>query len=333
MAPKKRITRASPAITTTTTSVTNAQFKVLIDKGVADALAARDADRSINGDDSHNSGTCVRRFERIIRECTYPDFMKCQPLNFKGTEGVVELTQWFEKMEIVFSISNCSVENQIKFSTCTLLGSALTWWNSHIRIVGHDVVYAMTWADLKKKMTGKYCPRGEIKKLEVELMFPEESDKIERYFGGLPDMISGSVVASKPKTMQEAIEMATELMDKKICTFAERQTENKKKRDDNNNQAQQQPPNKQGVAIAYTAGSCERKEYAGTLPLCNKCKFHHNGQCTVRCANCKRVGHLTQDCRSPAATNNQRNPTCYECGNQGHYRSDCLKLKNQNHRN
>ncbi|GJV60694.1 reverse transcriptase domain-containing protein [Tanacetum coccineum] len=68
-------------------------------------------------------------------------------------------------------------------------------------------------------------------------------------------------------------------------------------------------------------------------PNCNKCKFHHNGPCTVKCANCKRVGHLTQDYRSPAATNNQRTLTCYECGNQGHYRSGCLKLKNQNHGN
>ncbi|GJV90571.1 reverse transcriptase domain-containing protein [Tanacetum coccineum] len=87
------------------------------------------------------------------------------------------------------------------------------------------------------------------------------------------------------------------------------------------------------MAIAYTVRSGERKEYAGTLPLCDKCKFHHNGQCTVKCANCKRVGHLTRDCRSPAATNNKRNRTCYGCGNQGHYRNDCPKLKNQNHGN
>ncbi|GKC47066.1 reverse transcriptase domain-containing protein [Tanacetum coccineum] len=166
----KRTTRSTPAATTaTTTTVTNAQLKAMIDQGVTAALAARDADRSMNGDDSHNSGTSARRNERAARECIYPDFMKCQPLNFKGTEGVVELTQWFKKMETMFSISNCSVENQIRFSTCTLLGSALTWWNSHIRTVGHDVAYAMTWADLKKKMTDKYCPRTEIKKLEAEL--------------------------------------------------------------------------------------------------------------------------------------------------------------------
>ncbi|GJR98120.1 reverse transcriptase domain-containing protein [Tanacetum coccineum] len=315
-------TRTTPATTTNTTSVTNAQLQAMIDQGVTAALAARDANRSTNGEDSHNSGTGVRRTERVARECTYQDFMKCQPLYFKGTEGVVELTQWFERMETVFRISNCSMENQTKFSTCTLLASALTWWNSHVMTVGHDVAYAMTWTDLRKKMTDKYCPRNEMKKLETELMFPEESDKIERYVSVLPDMIHGNIIASWPKTIQEAVKMDTKLMDKKISTFAEHQAENKRKLD-YNNQAQQQPPKKQGVAIAYTAGSGERKEYIGTLPWCNKCKFHHNGQCTVKCANCKRVGHITRDCRSPAATNNQRNPTCYECGNQGHYRSDC----------
>ncbi|GJS28106.1 RNA-directed DNA polymerase, eukaryota [Tanacetum coccineum] len=301
-------TRTTPAKTTTTTTpMTDEQLKTLIAQGVANVLAERDATRSRNGEDNHDSST-------------------------GGTEGVVKLTQWFERTETVFRISNCTMENQIKFATCTILGSALTWWNSHIRTVGHDVAYTMTWTNLKNKMTDKYCPRGEIKKLEVEMMFPEESDKIEKYVGGLPDMIHGSVMASKPKTMQDAIEFATELIDKKISTLAERQVENKRKLD-NKNQAQQQPPKKQGVAIAFIAGPGERKEYVGTLPLCNKCKFHHNGQCTVKCANCKRVGHLTRDYRSPTATNNQRNLTCYECGNQGHYRSDCLELKNQNHKN
>nr|GEZ32447.1 hypothetical protein [Tanacetum cinerariifolium] len=242
MAPK-RTTRANPdtTTTTTTTSVTDAQLEALIEQGgVARALAARDADRNTNGDDSHNSGTGTRRTERVTRECTYPDFMKCKPLNFKGTEGVVELTQWFEKMETVFHISNCSVENQIKFSTCTLLGSALTWWNSHVMTVGPNAAYAMTWVDIKKKMTDKYCPRGEMKKLESELWILREADKIERYVSGLLDVIHRNVVASRPKTMQEAIEIANELMDKRNSTWAERQAENKRK-DDNNNQAQQQP--------------------------------------------------------------------------------------------
>ncbi|GKE87881.1 reverse transcriptase domain-containing protein [Tanacetum coccineum] len=228
----------------------------MINQCVTDTSAVRDADRNTNGDDSHNSGTGVRRTERVTRKCTYPDFMKCQHLNFKGTEGVVELIQWFEKMETMFSISNCSVENQIKFSTCTLLAGALTWWNSYVRTVSHDAAYAMTWTDLKKKMTDKYCPRVEIKKLEAELwnLKVKESDKIERYVGCLPDMIHRSVVESKPKTMKEAIEIATELIDKKICTFAERQTKSKRKQDDNQQQ-QQQPNQWQNTGQAYTAGS------------------------------------------------------------------------------
>nr|GEX31329.1 hypothetical protein [Tanacetum cinerariifolium] len=302
---------------TNTTLVTNAQLQAMIDQGVTTALAARDALRSTNGDDSHNSGTSVRRTERATRECTYTDFLKCQPLHFKGTEGVASLSQWFERMESVFYISNCAAENQVKFATCTLHSIALTWWNTHVKGTGLT----------------SYTQRFQELALLCGRMFPEESDKIERYIGGLPDMIHESVVASKPKTMQEAIEMATELIDKKIRTFAERQTENKRKQDDNNNQAQQQPLKKQGVAIAYTIRPGERKEYAGTLPLCNKCKFHHNGQCTVKCVNCKRVGHLTRYCRSPTATNNHKNLTCYECRNQGHYRIDCPELKNQDHGN
>nr|GEX31521.1 hypothetical protein [Tanacetum cinerariifolium] len=101
-------------------------------------------------------------------KANYKDFMKCQPLYFKGTEEVVELTQWFERMETVFRISNCLPENQVKFATCTLLASALTWWNSYLRIVGNDVTYMMAWIELKKKMADKYCPRNEMTKIETE---------------------------------------------------------------------------------------------------------------------------------------------------------------------
>ncbi|GJS15380.1 putative reverse transcriptase domain-containing protein [Tanacetum coccineum] len=339
MAPK-RATRSNIAPkTTNTTSVTNAQLQAMINQGVIAALAARDA--NTNGVDSHNSGT--------------------------GTEGVVELTQWIEKMETVFRISNCSVENQIKFSTCTLLGNALTWWNSHVRTVGNDIAYAMTWTELKKKITDKYCPRTEIKKLEVELwelkvkgtdvigynqrfqelallcgrMFPKESDKIEKYVGGLPDMIHGSVVASKPKTMQEATEMAIEVMDKRIRTFADRQTENKRK-PDNNQQPQQHHQNKrQNTGRAYAAGTVEKKPYGGSKPLCSKCNYHHDGPCAPKCHKCNKVGHFARDCRSTANANNANHQrgtgsgqklTCFECGAQGHFKRECPKLKNNNNR-
>nr|GEX70765.1 reverse transcriptase domain-containing protein [Tanacetum cinerariifolium] len=49
----------------------------------------------------------------------------------EGTDGVIELTRRFEKLEIVFYISNCPPKYQVKYATSTLQNSALTWWNSH----------------------------------------------------------------------------------------------------------------------------------------------------------------------------------------------------------
>nr|GEY39201.1 hypothetical protein [Tanacetum cinerariifolium] len=160
MAPKKRTTRATPATTTTpTTTITNAKLQALINRGVAAALAERDADRSRNGDNNNDSGTGGRRQRTTLRECTYTDFLKCQPMSFQGTEGVVELAN------------------------------------------------------------------------------------VERYISGLPDMIHGTIKASKPQSMQEAIKFATEIIDKKMLTHVERQSEHKRKFDNTsrNNQHQQQP--------------------------------------------------------------------------------------------
>ncbi|GJX24120.1 hypothetical protein Tco_0228565 [Tanacetum coccineum] len=104
----------------TTTPMTDATIKQLIAQGVVDALAEYEANKSSgNGDDSHDSGSGICRTEYTTRECTYSGFLKCQPLNFKGTEGVIVLTQWFEKIESVFHVSSCTVTCQIKFATCT----------------------------------------------------------------------------------------------------------------------------------------------------------------------------------------------------------------------
>nr|GFB12376.1 hypothetical protein [Tanacetum cinerariifolium] len=192
--------------------------------------------RSTNGDDSHNSGTGVRRTERTARECTYTTFLN---VNHYLSKALKEL-----------------------------------------------LVFAM-------------------------MMFSDESDKIEKYVGGLPDMIHGSVVASKPKTMQEAIEIATELMDKK----------------------------RKNTGRVYTAASGGKKQYGGSKPLCAKYNYHNDGPCAPMCHNCNKIGHLARDCRVTANTNNANNqrgtelgqkPTCYECGVKGHYRRECPKLKNNN---
>nr|GEU38800.1 transposon Ty3-G Gag-Pol polyprotein [Tanacetum cinerariifolium] len=231
---------------------------------VAAALAKRDANMSRNGDNNNDLGIGGRRQMTTPRECTYTYFLKCQPMSFQGTEGVIGLTRWLEKMESIFQISNCIVACQVKFASCTLQGSALTWWNSHMRVVRQDVAYAMPWVALKIMITDKYCPR----------------------------------------------EFATEMMDKKMLTYAERQAEHKKKFDDTsrNNQHQQQPFKRNNVARAYTVGPGDKKPYARTKPLCPKCNYHHDGPCAPKCTNCKKIGYLARDCKGrPAAANNNNN--------------------------
>nr|GEV88184.1 putative reverse transcriptase domain-containing protein [Tanacetum cinerariifolium] len=263
---------------------------------------------------NHSSYEDNRRNVQTARPCYYADFIKCQPLSFKGTEGVV------------------------KFATCTLLDAALTWWNSQIRSLGPDA-YSMTWKVLKNNMTNKYCPQGEIKKLEIELwnlkvkennvsayierfqelnpictkFVADEAEKIDKYISRLPDNIYGSVKASKPKTLDETIE--------------------------NNHGHQQQAPKRQNFARVYNMGTGEKKPYSGNLPKCIKCHFHHNGPCTQKCHKCNKVGHFARDCRSSgnanvanAQRNNGENPKgngCFECGTTGHFKRDCPKLKNK----
>ncbi|GKF74398.1 hypothetical protein Tco_0220730 [Tanacetum coccineum] len=101
-------------------------------------------------------------------------------------------------------------------------------------------------------------------------MFPEEVDKIEKYIGGLPDMILSSVKASKSKTMQEVIEFTTELMEDKTQAYAERQAKRKRKNDDLSKNNQNQQNKRQNTGQAYTEGNSDRKSYAGSKPLCSK---------------------------------------------------------------
>ncbi|GKB61126.1 putative reverse transcriptase domain-containing protein [Tanacetum coccineum] len=219
-------------------------------------------------------------------------------------------------MESVFHISICTVENQVKFATCTLHSIALTWWNTHVKTVGHDAAYGMPWKTLMKMMTDKYYPQNEIKKLEMEIwdlnvkgtnltsytqrfqelallcgrMFPEETDKIEKYVGGLPDMIHGSVVASKPKTMQDAFEDTS------------RNTQNQ----------QRQQNKRQNTGRAYTTRTSEKKQYGDINP------YTLNAIITTMVHVLLNTTSATELAIWPMT---------------GHFKKECLKLKNNNHGN
>ncbi|GJX39474.1 putative reverse transcriptase domain-containing protein [Tanacetum coccineum] len=222
MAPTTRRGPNTPTDNTNPNNMTPKSVQAMIDQALQR--------NSTNGDASHSSYEDDRRNVQTARPCYYADFMKCQPLNFKGTEG------------------------------------------------------------LKKKMTDKYCPLGEIQKLEIELwnlkFCVNETEKINKYIRGLPDNIYGNVKSSKPKTLDETIELANDLMDQKLRTYAEK-SDNKRKVDDssrNNHGHQQQPFKKQNVAKVYNLGT-EGQWAKG------------NG--------------------------------CFECGAPRHFKRDCPKLKNK----
>ncbi|GJR61607.1 putative reverse transcriptase domain-containing protein [Tanacetum coccineum] len=193
MPPRRTSTaaRAAAATAAAAAPMTAAAVEQLIAERVFAALANHETLRNStngHGDGSHNSGTGIR-----------------------GTTHT---------LQSVFHISNCAVENQVKFATCTFIGNALTWWNSHMKAVTQDVAYAMDWKTLKKMMTVKYCPTGEIKKLEVELWNLKVKDEV-RGIWGLPDMKSVNVMSYQPKTMEKAIEFANDQMDQKVLTITE----------------------------------------------------------------------------------------------------------------
>ncbi|GJW51083.1 putative reverse transcriptase domain-containing protein [Tanacetum coccineum] len=126
---------------------------------------------------------------------------------------------------------------------------------------------------------------------------------------------NGMAITSKDLCLLEnAIRVANNLMDQKLKGYA-RSAKNKRRLDNmpRDNRGQQPVFKRQNVgghnvARAYRAGNNEKKWYVGSLPYCNKCKLHHAGPCTVRCGNCKRVGHITRDCTATITLNTQRAP-------------------------
>nr|GFA64652.1 reverse transcriptase domain-containing protein [Tanacetum cinerariifolium] len=128
----------------------------------------------------------------------------------------------------------CAEEDRVTFATGTFTNDALSWWNAYAQPIGIEQANKITWAELKKLLTNKYCPRTEIKKMEDEFydltvkgndlktyirrfqelatlcpnMVPNTEKLMEAFIGGLPRSIEGNVTASKPQTFEEAINIA-----------------------------------------------------------------------------------------------------------------------------
>ncbi|GKC20757.1 reverse transcriptase domain-containing protein, partial [Tanacetum coccineum] len=146
---------------------------------------------------------------------------------------------------------------QVKYAMCTLLNSALSW-NAHKRTIGADAAFSMSWRELMKLMTKRF---KELTMLCTK-MVPKEENQVKKLIGGLPNNIQGNVIAAEPMRLQDAVQIANNLMDQNLKGYAVRNAENKRRR---------------SVARSYMAGNNEKRGYAGPLPDCNKCKLHHEG--------------------------------------------------------
>ncbi|GJU09540.1 putative reverse transcriptase domain-containing protein [Tanacetum coccineum] len=228
-----------------------------------------------------------------VHGCTYKTFLAYNPHTFSGTEAMVGLSRWFEKLELVFQISNYASEGRVKYVVCTLHGHTLSWWNGYVHSLGINAANQITWNELKEMMTAEYCPRSEVQKMEQELWnLTVKGDDIVGYTDRTSIDIQRNVTSSKPTTTHEAIRMAHNLMDQVVRVKAARGSDgNKKKWEDHqsnninrNNNHHHQQNRRQEVVRAYAATPNEGKAYAGNLPFCNRCKLHHNGPCAVKCS-------------------------------------------------
>ncbi|GJY29087.1 reverse transcriptase domain-containing protein [Tanacetum coccineum] len=229
--------------TSDASAMTQAAIKKLVADSVTAALEAQAATMASASNLNRNTGPTRTP---VAKTGNYKEFISCQPFYFNGTEGAVGLIRWFERTESVFSRSKCAEENKVTFATGTLTEDALSWWNTYAQPMGVDQANQISWAELKRLLTNKYCPRTEVKKMENELynltvkgndlkpyvrrfeeltvlcpnMVPNTEKLLEAFIGGLPRSIEGNVTASKPQTLEEAINIAQRLMDQDLVLLS-----------------------------------------------------------------------------------------------------------------
>ncbi|GKD40736.1 reverse transcriptase domain-containing protein [Tanacetum coccineum] len=186
--------------TSKTLAITLAAIRQLINDGISSALKAQAASMA----------------SPVAKTGNYKEFVSCQPFYFN--------------------------ENKVTYATGTLTDDALSWWNSYAQPIGIDQANQITWTELKRLLTDKYCPRTEVKKMEDEFynlvvkgndlktyirrfqelavlcpnMVPNAEKLMEVFINGLPRSIEGNVTASKPQTLEEAINITQRLMDQII---------------------------------------------------------------------------------------------------------------------
>ncbi|GKC16923.1 reverse transcriptase domain-containing protein [Tanacetum coccineum] len=217
-------------------AMTQDAIKKLVADSVSAALEAQTVTMASTSNPNRNTGPTGTP---VAKTGSYKEFISCQPFYLNGTEGAVSLIRWFEGTESVFSRSKCAKENKVTFAIGTLTDDALSWWNAYAQPIRIDRANRITWTELIRLLTNKYCPQTEVRKMEDELynlivkgndlktyirrfqelavlcpnMVPNTEKPLEAFIGGLPRSIKGNVTASKPQTLEEAITITQRLMD------------------------------------------------------------------------------------------------------------------------
>ncbi|GJV63294.1 reverse transcriptase domain-containing protein [Tanacetum coccineum] len=222
-ADERRFLRMPPKRTSTSEAptMTQAAIKKLVADSVAAALEAQAVTMASTSNPNRNTGPTGTP---VAKTGSYKEFISYQPFYFNGTEGAVGLIHWFEQTESVFSHSKCAKENKETFATGTLTDDALSWWNAYAQPIGIDRANRITWTELRRLLTNKYCPRTEVRKMKDELynltvkgndlktyikrfqelailcpnMVSNTEKLLEAFIGGLPRNIEGNVTALKP---------------------------------------------------------------------------------------------------------------------------------------
>ncbi|GJQ90570.1 reverse transcriptase domain-containing protein [Tanacetum coccineum] len=195
--------------TSETPAMTQDAIRKLVTDSVTVALEAQAATMANTSNSNRNTGSTGTP---VAKMGNYKEFISCRPFYFNGTEGAVGLICWFERTKSVFSRSKCAEENKVIFATGTLTDDALSWWNAYAQPMGVDQANQITWTELKRLLTNKYCPRTEVRKIEEELynltvkgndlksyvrrfqelavlcpnMMPNTEKLLEAFIGGLP---------------------------------------------------------------------------------------------------------------------------------------------------
>ncbi|GJU55901.1 putative reverse transcriptase domain-containing protein [Tanacetum coccineum] len=235
-----------------------------------------------NGANGGNGGNGNNRY-------TYKSFMSCNPKEYDGKGGVVELTRWIEKMETVIDNSGCAENQKVKYVSSSLVNKALTWWNTQVQARGREAANAMSCNDFKELLVEAFCRSNEMEMLENEFLYykmigANHAGYTDR-FHELAKLVP-HLVTPKSTRIKSAILKAEILTDEAVSNGTLTKSSKKRKSVDEPTKASgsRRDVKKAKGGTNFVAAAPSREGYAGSQPWCAKCRTHHHEKANCRLA-------------------------------------------------